>query len=70
MHQDVTTPLDEYVAREDPGLPAWEKIDEYDMSDRGCMAHVINFTSQIWKDGRYQCGPIILLKLKCTLQKV
>jgi hypothetical protein len=49
--QDVVTPLDEYVAREDPGLPSWEKIDEYDMSDIGCIAHVVNFTSQIWKDG-------------------
>jgi PhoPQ-activated pathogenicity-related protein len=55
---DVTTPLDEYVAREDPGLPAWEKIDEYDMSNRGCIAHVINFTSQIWKDESVSSQPV------------
>ncbi|ELU12951.1 hypothetical protein CAPTEDRAFT_223161 [Capitella teleta] len=55
---DVVTPLDEYVAREDPGYPAWEIIDEYDMSDIGCIAHVVNFTSQIWKDESVSSQPI------------
>ena len=46
--QDVVTPLDDYVNRDDPTY-GYEVLDIYD--DPDFTVHVLNMTSQQWMDG-------------------
>jgi hypothetical protein len=49
--QDVQTPLDEYVNREDPAYSYYE-VTTYD-DDPDFTVHVLNMTSQQWFDGLF-----------------